>query len=74
MAFAIFNIDEIFLYNRVEKSRVPFFNKILSNKHAAPPIFNFPKQSVRCGIAGKNVFSKKAMSDWNIRNVIGSAK
>ena len=50
MAFAIFNINEHFLYNQVEKSRVLFFNKILSNKHAAPPIFNFLKQSVRCGI------------------------
>ena len=48
MAFAIFDIN--ILYNHVEKSRLLFFNKILSSKHAAPPIFDFLKQSVSCGI------------------------
>jgi len=51
MTFSIFNINKHFLFNPIEKSRVLFFNEILSNKHAAPPIFNFLKQSVRCGIA-----------------------
>ena len=43
MLFAIFDIIDFLLYNHIEKSRVLFFNKILSNKHAAPPIFNFLK-------------------------------
>ena len=47
MAFPIFDINKHFLYNNIEKSRVLFFNEILSDKHAAPPIFNFLKQSVR---------------------------
>ena len=49
-AFPIFDINKQFLYNHIEKSRVLFLNEILSNKHAAPPIFNFLKRSVRCGI------------------------
>ena len=53
MTFTIFNINKHFLYNHIEKSRVLFFNEILSNKHASPPIFKFPKQSVRCGIVQK---------------------
>ena len=51
MAFPIFDINKHFLYNHIEKARVLFFNEILSNKHAAPPILNFLKQSVRCGIS-----------------------
>ena len=47
MAFPIFDINKHFLYNNIEKSRVLFFNEILSDKHAAPPIFNFLKQSAR---------------------------
>ena len=54
MVFAIFDIIERFLYKHVEKSKVLFFYKILSNKHAAPPIFNFLKQSVRCENVYKN--------------------
>ena len=38
------------MYHDILKSRILFFNKILSNKHTAPPIFNLEKQSVRCGI------------------------
>ena len=53
MTFTIFNINKHFLYNHIEKSRVLLFNEILSKKHAAPPIFNFLKQSVRCGIISK---------------------
>ena len=52
MVYAIFHINKHFFYNHVEKSRVLFFYKILSNKHAAPPIFDFLKQSVSCGIGG----------------------
>ena len=51
MACAIFNINDNFLYNQVEESRVLFFSKILCNKHAAPPILKFLKQSVSCGIS-----------------------
>ena len=50
MAFPIFDINKHFLYNHIEKARVLFFNEILPNKHAAPPIFNFLKQSVSCGM------------------------
>ena len=48
MAFAIFDIN--ILYNHVEKSRLLSFNKILYNKHATPPMFNFLKQWVSYGI------------------------
>ena len=57
MLFAIFDIHKHFLYNQVEKSKDHLFNKILPNKHAAPSIFNFLKQSVSCGIT-KNFLSK----------------
>ena len=50
MSFAIFAIKEVFLYHDIEKSRGLFFNKILSNKHTAPPIFNSTKHSLGCGI------------------------
>ena len=50
MAFPIFDINKHFLYNHIKQSRVLFFNEILSNKHAPLPMFNFLKQSVRCGI------------------------
>ena len=61
MAFAIFDINEYFLYNHVEKSRLLFFNIILSNKHAVPSIFNFLKKQASCGIRFKPVPLKVAV-------------
>ena len=50
MSFAIFAINEVFLYHDYEKSRGLLIDKILSNKHTAPPIINLAKHSVGCGI------------------------
>ena len=62
MSFAIFAICEVFLYHDNEKSRGLFFNKILSNKHTAAPIFNLTKHSVGCGIDAICTILNKIMS------------
>ena len=59
MSFAIFAIKEVFLYHDIEKSRGLFFDKILSNKHTAPPIFNLTKHLVGCGIVRKKLSPMK---------------
>ena len=66
MVFAIIDIIEHFMYKDVEKSRVLFFSKILSNKHAAPPIFNFLKQSVRCEIQSKDLSNSEKKKEMRI--------
>ena len=48
----------------IDKSRGIFLNKILSNKHTAPPIFNLEKQSVRCRIL-KDHFDKQMSNPDN---------
>ena len=63
MAFPIFDINKKILYNHIEKSRVLFFNELLSNKHAAPSIFNFLKPSVSCGHCG-------IIHNWYLTNTL----
>ena len=54
MSFAIFAFNKVLLDHDIEKWKGHVFNKILCNKHSAPPIFNLVKQLVGCRIADED--------------------